>query len=106
MPVGGTSASSPTMAGIAGLLNDYQIQATGKPMGFMNPLLYQMFASDPTIFTDVTVGDNLCTEEGCSASCQGFYTAKGWDPVTGLGTPHYAKMLAYLKKANAERGIF
>jgi hypothetical protein len=26
---------------------------------------------------------------------QGFQASKGWDPVTGLGTPNYPKMLEY-----------
>jgi tripeptidyl-peptidase-1 len=25
----------------------------------------------------------------------GFQASKGWDPVTGLGTPNYPKMLEY-----------
>jgi tripeptidyl-peptidase-1 len=28
---------------------------------------------------------------GCGTD--GFYAVKGWDPVTGLGTPNYPKML-------------
>jgi subtilase family serine protease len=96
-PVGGTSASSPIVAGIVGLLNNYVLSKTGKPLGFLNPLFYQMYAKDPSIFIDITVGDNKCTEDGCSDSCQGFLCTKGWDPVTGLGSPNYPKMLAYLQ---------
>jgi len=95
--VGGTSCSSPICAGIFSLLNVAQIEVTGKPFGFLNPFIYQMYAAEPTVFTDITVGDNKCTEQGCSPSCEGFLCAKGWDPVTGLGTPNFAKMLAYVK---------
>uniref|UniRef100_A0A7S1LMN5 subtilisin n=1 Tax=Alexandrium catenella TaxID=2925 RepID=A0A7S1LMN5_ALECA len=95
-PVGGTSASTPTWAGIAGRLVDLALKKTGKPLGFMNPLLYQMHAELPGAFVDVTVGDNKCTESGCSAACKGFECAKGWDPVTGLGTPQYDVMAAYV----------
>eukprot|EP00966_Prymnesium_polylepis_P301467 6965172-Prymnesium_polylepis.3 len=52
-------------------------------------LLYKMHASQPSTFTDVTKGDNKCTESGCFASCKGYEATKGWDPVTGLGTPKY-----------------
>jgi subtilase family serine protease len=96
-PVGGTSASSPIVASIMALLNTAQIEITGKPLGFLNPFLYQMYAAEPTAFNDITVGDNKCTEQGCAATCEGYLCAPGWDPVTGLGTPNFAKMLAYVK---------
>lgn len=96
-PVGGTSASSPIFASVIALLNVASIEKTGKPLGFLNPFLYKMAADEPAAFHDVTVGDNKCTENGCSASCEGYLAAKGWDPVTGLGTPNFEKMLAYVK---------
>lgn len=96
--VGGTSASAPTVAGIIAHLNDLSYQKTGKTLGFMNQLLYQMHEEAPGAYTDVTVGDNKCTESYCSASCKGYVAAKGWDPVTGLGTPVADKMLAYVGK--------
>merc|ERR1719265_1961293 len=72
--VGGTSASTPTVAGVAAYLNDLSYSKKGKPLGFLNPLLYQMHAEVPEAFTDVTVGDNRCTEDGCFPSCQGYMT--------------------------------
>jgi len=97
-PVSGTSASAPIFAGILALLNDLVNTKTGKPLGFVNPLLYQMWEDDPTTFTDIITGDNNCTEGGCFPACKGFKCSKGWDPVTGLGTPVYTNMLAYVKK--------
>jgi len=91
--VGGTSCSSPEFASIVGLLNHYAIKANGKPLGFLNPLLYSIAASTPSAFHDITVGDNKCTEDGCSSSCQGFMCTKGWDPVTGLGSPNTATLI-------------
>jgi len=102
-PVGGTSASTPTVAGVAAYLNDYSYNKTGKPLGFLNQFLYQMYAEEPAAFTDVTMGDNKCTEDGCFSTCKGYTCAKGWDPVTGLGTPVTSTMLAYLEKAFAKR---
>merc|ERR1740139_855233 len=94
---GGTSAATPTIAGLVSYLNDLSYRRSGKPLGFLNPLLYQMHAEAPATFTDVTSGDNICTEQGCFASCKGYQTAKGWDPVTGLGTPLVDGMLNYLE---------
>jgi len=96
-PVGGTSASAPIFAAVISMLNVAQIEKTGKPLGFLNPFLYQMYAKNPNTFNDITIGDNKCTEQGCSDSCQGYLCAKGWDPVTGLGTPNYEAMLAYIQ---------
>jgi len=96
-PVGGTSASSPIVAGIFTLLNDYVNTNTGRPLGFVSPLIFKMGASCPKCFTDITVGDNICTENGCSPGCQGFLCTKGWDPVTGWGTPVYPEMLKFVK---------
>jgi len=95
--VGGTSCSSPIVAGIISLLNDYVISKSGKPLGFISPLLYKMAAAHPAAFTDITVGDNKCTEAGCASSCKGFEATKGWDPVSGLGTPVYPEMLKYIQ---------
>jgi len=95
--VGGTSCSSPIVAGVVSILNDWVIANDGKPLGFISPLLYKMAAEHPAAFTDITKGDNICTEAGCSSGCQGFYAAKGWDPVTGLGSPVYTEMLKYIQ---------
>ncbi|KAH9947173.1 family S53 protease-like protein [Amylocystis lapponica] len=79
----GTSCASPTFASIIALLND-ELLAAGKPtLGFLNPWLYSTAAS---AFTDVTSGDN----PGCNTN--GFTAGRGWDPVTGLGTPIYSAL--------------
>jgi tripeptidyl-peptidase-1 len=95
--VGGTSASSPTFAAIAGYLNSVSVNKTGKPLGFLNPLLYKMAAAQPSAFTDIVSGDNKCTEDGCFSSCKGYECTTGWDPVTGLGTPVLAEMIKYVE---------
>ncbi|KAI0716525.1 family S53 protease [Earliella scabrosa] len=81
----GTSTSTPTFASIVALLND-QLLLAGKPLlGFLNPRLYSMGSS---AMTDITAGSN----PGCGTD--GFPADVGWDPVTGLGTPDYNRMLA------------
>jgi tripeptidyl-peptidase-1 len=53
--VGGTSASSPTFAGIIALIND-RLVAENKPvLGFLNPFLYSTASA---AFTDITIGHN------------------------------------------------
>ena len=77
----GTSASTPTVAGIISLVNDERLHNNKSTLGFLNPFLYQ----NPGAMYDVTTGHN----EGCLSGDTGFYAATGWDPVTGLGTPNF-----------------
>jgi len=79
-------------------LNTITVAKTGKPLGFLNPFLYQMWAACPQCSTDIVVGDNICPEEFCGPGCKGYITAKGWDPVTGLGTPRVDAMEAYVNQ--------
>ena len=95
-PVDGTSCSAPIFAGVVSLLNQASFKKSGKPLGFLNPLLYAMYEADPNIFHDVTEGNNRCTEMGCSDKCFGFFATAGWDPVSGLGTPNYQLMHKFI----------
>ena len=81
----GTSASTPTVAGIISLLNDVRLQNNKSALGFLNPFLYQNSAT----MYDVTAGHN----EGCLPGDIGFYACNGWDPVTGCGTPNFPAMV-------------
>lgn len=81
--VSGTSCSAPIFAGIVSLINHELMSAGQPPLGFLNPWMY----ANPQMFTDVTSGSNPYEK------CSGFQAAPGWDPVTGLGTPLYPKML-------------
>ena len=40
-PVGGTSASTPTFAGLVSLLNEARLQVNLPPMGYLNPFIYK-----------------------------------------------------------------
>jgi len=86
--VAGTSCASPTAAGIFGLLNDLRLQSGKSTLGFLNPLLY----SNADSFNDITSGSS----DGCTFS-KGWPAKKGWDAVTGLGTPDYAKLADMVK---------
>ncbi|KAF9645510.1 subtilisin-like protein [Thelephora ganbajun] len=78
--VGGTSASSPTFAAVVSLLNDARITAGLPSLGFLNPWLYTEGFKG---LNDIVSGNN----PGCGTD--GFKAVKGWDPVTGLGTPNF-----------------
>ncbi|MGC2111323.1 MAG: S53 family peptidase [Candidatus Korobacteraceae bacterium] len=79
--VGGTSAVAPLWAGLIALFN----QALGKPVGYLNPGLYQDAESTTSLFRDVTSGSN------------GDYKAgKGWDACSGWGSPNGAALLQAL----------
>lgn len=75
---------------IVTLLNNLRLKE-GKPtLGFLNPWIYQTASKNPTAFFDVTQGNNQY------ACCPGFYTAPGYDPVTGVGTPNYEVLRSLL----------
>ena len=63
---------------------------------FANPLLYQMFAEAEGTFQSI---GNITTNNNNGCPGLGFVSnPDGWDPVTGLGTPNVANILAYLDK--------
>ncbi|PKK52803.1 hypothetical protein CI102_2713 [Trichoderma harzianum] len=78
----GTSASAPVFAGLITRINSFRLNAGKKPVGFINPMLYQ----HPEAFNDITTGHS----SGCSTD--GFSAVEGWDPITGMGTPNYPKL--------------
>ena len=85
--IGGTSAASPTFAGIVALL----VQQTNQPQGNVNPILYGLAASSPNAFHDITTGNNMvpCTQgtKDCPSSGMiGFSAGPGYDLTTGLGS--------------------
>merc|ERR1712232_266614 len=82
--VAGTSCASPTAAGVIGLLNDLRLQNGKSTLGFLNPLLYQ----NADALFDVTSGSS----SGCGLFSSGWPATKGWDAVTGLGTPSYDRL--------------
>ena len=92
--VGGTSAGTPQWAGLAAIAD----QMAHQRLGSINRALYGVSHNKKLYATsmhDITVGNNDVAEVG-----GGYDTAKGWDPVTGLGTPNAAQLLpALIKRA-------
>lgn len=85
---GGTSLSTPLWAAMLTLINEERLAHYKRPLGFVNPVLY----AHPEVFNDITEGSN----PGCKSG--GFLAAEGWDPVTGLGSPNYPRLLHLLEK--------
>ena len=92
--VGGTSAGAPSFAGIATLLNHYLTSTNAQPsagLGNMNPRLYGLAQASPSVFHDITSGDNVvdvvCSRaRNCTPGAVGYNTGTGYDQVTGLGS--------------------
>lgn len=81
--------SAPIFAAILTRINEERIRAGKKSIGFANPAFYK----NPSMFHDVTKGDQSARGGACKG--KSFSAVKGWDPVTGLGTPNYPAMLKY-----------
>ncbi|KAH9159455.1 subtilisin-like protein [Lactarius sanguifluus] len=78
-----------TAAGIISLLNDYRISNGKPPLGFLNILLYGICLEG---LNDITSGSN----PGCNTD--GFSAVPGWDPVTGLGSLDFERLVAIFNR--------
>jgi len=91
--VGGTSASSPSFAGIVSILGQY-LAANGtisKPgLGNINPALYNLAQNTTGVFHDITAGNNIVPckagTKGCVNGSFGYTAGPGYDLPTGLGS--------------------
>lgn len=85
---GGTSAGAPLFAGMVALLNQYAGLTNGA--GNVNPALYQLAQTSPSVFHDVTLGDNVVPCAAGSPDCVngyfGYSAGVGYDLATGLGS--------------------
>jgi len=93
-PVGGTSAASPSMAGIMAIVNQY----TGGRNGNPDPHLYALAARVPSVYHDVTSGSNAVPCRVGSPDCNqtspfsivgqmaGYTAGPGFDLATGWGS--------------------
>jgi len=77
---GGTSAVAPLWSGLIALLNE----KLGKPVGFLQPVLYGLPNTDGA-FHDIVSGSNGA-----------FSAGPGWDACTGLGSPSGENLLKAL----------
>jgi hypothetical protein len=78
---GGTSASSPSAAGIMALVNQ---KMGGQPQGIANYVFYRL-AAVPGVYHDVTKGDNKVPDASGQYTV-GYSAGTGYDLATGLGS--------------------
>ena len=96
---GGTSAASPVWAALILLTDQALLQQQLKPLGWVNPLVYQFGAAVQPYppYHDITAGDNLL-----------YPATPGWDYATGWGSPdawNFARdAIAYLGGAAPATG--
>ena len=80
---GGTSVSSPVLAGLIGLVNSKRIASGKSTIGLLDTYIYPLLST--TSFRDIKSGNN------------GGYSAKaGYDLVTGIGAPIMSVLLPKL----------
>jgi subtilase family serine protease len=111
--IGGTSLSSPLMAGVDALVS----QAADRPLGFANPFYYKLNRTKAVYdvvapkhpFAQVRVDFNnfLDKSDGyllrlatVDVQTSSLHSTPGWDNETGVGTPNgiaFVAALAYLK---------
>jgi tripeptidyl-peptidase I len=72
-------------SGIIALVNDALIAAGKPPLCFLNPWLYRKGYKG---LTDILSGSAV----GCGVD--GFPARKGWDAVSGFGTPVFSELMA------------
>lgn len=95
----GTSASAPVFGAVITLANGLRLAKGKAPLGFLNQALYYLAANQPSVFRDITSGENNCCagDPSSAVCCQyGFYAAPGWDPLTGLGSVDFASFTTAL----------
>jgi len=92
---GGTSAGTPSFAGIVALLNHYLVSTRAQTVagvGNVNPRLYALAQYGTGVFHDVTTGDNIVTvtcaarARNCVAGSFGYAAGQGYDQASGLGS--------------------
>ena len=88
---GGTSCAAPLWAGFMALVNQQAAVGGNPPVGFINPAVYAIGKSNanyPSIFHDITVGNNFS-----ASSPAKFSAVTGYDLCTGWGTPQGSNLI-------------
>jgi subtilase family serine protease len=82
----GASGAAPTFAGIIADID----QAAGTRVGFLNPTLYALGVSDPSVYHEITSGCSL-VQVGSSTKT-GYCAHPGWNFVSGWGSIDAARL--------------
>lgn len=89
---GGTSVAAPIWAGFLARVNAALLAAGRSRLGAANAALYASSRGASAAFRDVVRGGNGY------AGVPGFSASKGWDPVTGLGSPDVGRLTGFLTR--------
>ena len=91
----GTSETAPLYAGLVAVIN----ACLGKPVGYLNPTLYQI-AREPgqTVFREINDGGSNAV-----SPAPGYKTGPGWNACTGWGSVNGAALMAALLQPNGTR---
>jgi hypothetical protein len=116
--IGGTSAATPTFAGILALVR----QRTGARLGVVNPILYQMAAAEnfanceastgasapavTCIFNDVTIGNNSVPGGSGYGTTNSYPATVGYDLATGLGSVNAGNLVKEWGAGNGPNVFF
>jgi hypothetical protein len=90
--IGGTSMAAPQMSSLVAIANQMRVAAGGVTLDGAHqllPAIYQIAASDPNAFHDITTGNN------------GYPAGPGYDFATGVGTPNAKYLVPDLVSAYA-----
>jgi subtilase family serine protease len=90
--IGGTSASTPQIAGVVALANQLAHDQGKGPVGYLNPYLYHLPAGDfhdivPETFGSLTFSLTLDSNQVYGSSIPGMPVTAGYDLATGRGSP-------------------
>ena len=110
---GGTSASSPQVAGLIALANEQQVTDGEAPLGYLNPLLYSVGSgaafrdivpvtegtAASGVLADNTLWTYLADGSVAPGPVTGNPTLAGWDMTTGFGSPQAAAFIAAVRAA-------
>jgi len=97
MSWGGTSCAAPLWAGLTAIVNQLRAAAELPVLGFANPTLYQLAASNPPsgVYRDITSGNN-----------GGYVAGPRYDNVTGWGSYLGAGVLDALTPVTSVENIY
>ena len=84
--VDGTSASAPIFAGMVTLIQDSRFAQGLPPLGFLNPLLYSIWAKTPSAYRDITIGNNTATEYPNTCTTPGMLSNNNDKQTKGFKT--------------------
>ena len=91
-----SSVSATVVGSMISLWNSFLFNNHKDSLGFVNPLLYKIYAANPNAFTGINSGSNVCTKSCCGTV--GYNAVPGYDVVSGVGTPLYSPSIPTLKK--------